>query len=686
MLVKELIAENSILCSSGTKIGLAAQMLARSDSPRIAVLHNNKVAGIFTARSLAQAYLDHASLETPVDNYLEKAMLISRNAISSELLPYPLEQTIIVDDEGHFVGFISSNKLAASLRSQRDSASGNLEAILSASINCILCIDTKHKIAYLNERAAKLIGLLPEDALGRDINQLIPNSRLPEILKTGQPEIGYRFEFSDKHFITNRTPILHKGSTIGALAIFQDITEMQTVIDELSNVRKYKETLETIIDNDYDCVVVVDTEGIITMYNKAYEKFIGIPKDKAVGKHVTEVIENTRLHIVVKTGVPELAALQKICGREMICNRVPIKENGKIIGAIGKTMFRDFNDFNAFVEKFSKMQVELEYYRDIVKKIQGTQYTFDYIIGASPEMQELKEMAQRAAQRNSTVLVRGESGTGKELFAHSIHYASPRKNGPFIKVNCSAIPETLLESELFGYEEGSFTGAKKGGKPGKFELAHRGTLFLDEIGDMPTNMQSKLLRVLQEKELERIGGTEPISVDVRLIAATNRNLEDLIKKEKFRLDLYYRLNVIELHIPPLRFHKKDIDELTVYLLNKLSTKLGCPIPLIDEEARQALINYNWPGNIRELENALERCLNFIDHGIIKLANLPYHIKNASQGNENMALELKDHLEEAERLTIVNALKRSNGNKVRAAKLLGISRANIYQKINKYHIS
>lgn len=685
MFVKNFIAENNIICNSGTSIKDAAALLVKSDSPRVAILENNKVRGVFTARSLSQAYLDNVSLDTIVDNYLEKAITINQHANSQDLLHYPLEQTIIVDNEKNFLGFVSSNKLAASLRSQRDNVSGNLEAILSTSNNCILCIDTNCLVTYLNERAAKMTRTSVENALGQHVNKLIPNSRLPEVLKTGQPEIGCRFELNDNFFITNRTPIIQNNKVIGALAIFQDITELQNVIDELTNVRKYKETLETIIDNDYDCIVVVDPEGVITMYNKAYEDFIGIPKEKAIGRHVTEVIENTRLHIVAQTGIPEMAALQKINGREMICNRVPIKENGKIIGAIGKTMFKDFKDFTAFVDKFSKMQVELEYYRDIVKNIHGSHYTFDHVIGSSHEIAEVKEMAQRAAQRNSTVLIRGESGTGKELFAHSIHFASMRKNGPFIKVNCSAIPENLLESELFGYEEGAFTGAKKGGKPGKFELAHKGTLFLDEIGDMPTNMQSKLLRVLQEKEFERVGGTALIPIDVRVIAATNRNLEELIKKERFRLDLYYRLNVVELRIPPLRYHKKDMDELTNYLLAKLSTKLGCPIPVIDEEARQAIMNYNWPGNIRELENVLERCLNFIDHGVIKLSNLPYNIKSAAQGQESRAMELKDHMEEAERLTIINALKTCGGNKVKAAKLLGISRANIYQKITKYNI-
>lgn len=686
MLAKDIIADSNPVCSTGISIEEAARLLAESSSSRIAVLDKNKIKGLFTLRSLAKALVEKVPMDQAIDNYLEEAIIVTVQAVGQELLRYPLDQIAVVDEENNFYGFVCINKLVARFREQRDNASGNLDAILSASNNCILSIDADCKISYANDIAAKMMNVTVREALGQHVNKLIPNSRLPEVLKTGQPEIGSCFQLRDKTFITNRTPIIQNNRVVGALAVFQDMTELKNVIEELTNVRRYKETLETIIDNDYDCIVVVDTDGIITMLNKAYEEFLGITRSQAIGKHVTEVIENTRMHIVAKTGVPEMAELQKIRGREMICNRVPIKENGKIVGAMGKIMFKDFRDFTAFVDKFSKMQVELEYYRDIVKKIQGSYYTFDHVIGSSQEMKEVKEMAQRAAQRNSTVLIRGESGTGKELFAHAIHYASMRRNSPFIKVNCCAIPENLLESELFGYEEGAFTGAKKDGKPGKFELAHKGTLFLDEIGDMPLNMQSKLLRVLQEKEIERVGGTTPIPVDVRVIAATNRNLEELIKEERFRLDLYYRLNVVELRIPPLRHHKKDIAGLTTYLLSQLAEKLGCPIPEIEEEALNTLISYSWPGNIRELENVLERCLNFIDQGIIRASNLPYHIRNARSGSDSPAMELKDHMEEAEKLTIVNALKVCNGNKVKAARMLGISRANIYQKINKYNIS
>lgn len=685
MLASKVIAPTNVTCDSSTTIQEAARILELGIR-QIPVIENKKIKGIFTAKGLSKVLLDKVPPERAISSYLEDAVIINHKTQVSKLLQYPLDRIVVVDDEETFLGVIAPDKVIAALFEQRDSASGNLNAFLAASNNGILSVDNEGYITYINNYAAKVFNVTEEEALGRYVSDIIENSRLPEVLRTGKNEIGYKFMVGDKTFITNRTSVIQKGVVVGALAIFQDITELQSAMEELTNVREYKDILEAVVENDYDCIVVVNSEGYITMFNKAYENFIGVPREQAIGRHVTEVIENTRMHIVVKTGIAEMAELQQIGGHEMICNRIPIKKDGKIWGAFGKTMFKDIKELAAVVEKMSKLQKELDYYKEMVQKNQSTHGTFENIIGSSTEMTEIKAMAKKVAQSSSTILIRGESGTGKELFAHAIHYSSPRKDGPFIKVNCSAIPENLLESELFGYDEGAFTGAKRGGKLGKFELAHKGTLFLDEVGDMPVNMQVKLLRALQEKEIERVGGTASIPIDVRVIAATNRDLEELLRLGKFRLDLYYRLNVVELKIPPLRYHKKDLEELIYFMLGKLSTKMGCPAPNIDKEALHIILNYDWPGNVRELENVLERCLNFVEKGLIKANNLPYHIRNYEPGKDVNILELKDHLEEAERLTIINALKKCGGSKAKAAKLLGISRANIYQKIAKYEIN
>ncbi len=685
MLVNQVLVFG-VSCKATASLAEAVQLFCNNVYTLPIVGKDGEVKGVMSARTITKAIGKGADVSSAVEKYMEKAVKVDYQTTIADIIKYPLEKIVVVDSENRLLGTISLRKLIATLLVQRDNASGNLNAILTASSNGIVSIDKYGNINYLNKSATKILQVTEEEAFGTQIFNYVPNSRLMDVVRTGKSEIAHRFVLNNNVYITNRTPVIQKNKIIGAVAVFQDITELQATMEELTKVREYKEILETIINNDYDCIVVVDSKGIITMFNKAYENFINVPRQKAIGRHVTEVIENTRMHIVLETGVAEMAELQRICGHDMICNRIPIEKDGKIWGALGKVMFKDVKEFNALVDKYKKLQIELEYYKNMVKKIEGDTFSFDNIIGNGPQLLRLKEMAQRVALGNSTVLIRGESGTGKDLFAHAIHYTSPRKKNPFIKLNCAAIPENLLEAELFGYDEGAFTGAKKGGKPGKFELADKGTLFLDEVGDMPLNMQAKLLRAIQEREFERVGGTQPISVDVRIIAATNRNLEELVKDGRFRIDLYYRLNVVEIRIPPLRSHKNDIHELVQFLLHKLADKMGCPVPSLEGEAWEYMLKYDWPGNIRELENVLERCMNFMDRGIITAKNMPFNIINYQIGSNRKIMELKNYIEEAERTAIINALKICEGNRLKAAKMLGISRANIYQKINKYNIS
>ncbi|MFL6517143.1 MAG: sigma-54 interaction domain-containing protein, partial [Bacillus sp. (in: firmicutes)] len=358
-------------------------------------------------------------------------------------------------------------------------------------------------------------------------------------------------------------------------------------------------------------IVVVDDNGIILYINEAYCQFLGTTIKDAVNRPVQEVIENSRMHIVAKTGQKELAALHPINGSEMIANRFPIIEDGKIVGAVGTVMFRTPEEWRMYKTKIQGLVEELKYYKTKLEKELKSKYQFNDLIGKSSTFLATKKLAERISGSNSSVLLIGDSGTGKELFAHAIHNSSMRASLPFVAINCASIPEHLLESELFGYDDGAFTGAKKGGKKGQFEIANNGTLFLDEIGDMPLSMQSKLLRVLQEKEIQRVGGQKSIAVDVRIIAATHRDLEMLVEEGKFRQDLYYRLNVIKIEIPPLRERKEDIPLISQSLLKKLEGKFyrkGIELSTVVEER---LMEHSWPGNIRELENVLERSINVL---------------------------------------------------------------------------
>ncbi|MGI6486621.1 MAG: sigma-54 interaction domain-containing protein [Tepidanaerobacteraceae bacterium] len=451
----------------------------------------------------------------------------------------------------------------------------------------------------------------------------------------------------------------------------------------------YQYILETIFNNPYEGILVVDKSGYIVMMNRAYGDFLGIDPHVVKDKHVTKVIENTRLHIVVKTGKPEVFQLQSINDRNIVCNRIPILRNGKILGAYCHILFQDTSDLKALAKRIAYLQSELEYFKNELKHDQGTRYNIDCIIGNSPKIRQLKDTILKVASTQSTVLIRGESGTGKELVAHSIHDSSPRSSRPFIKVSCAALPESLFESELFGYVDGAFTGAQKGGKAGKFELANGGTIFLDEIGDMPLNMQVKILRALQEREVERLGSTKLKNIDVRVLAATNQNLEELVEKKRFREDLFYRLNVVTINVPPLRERKEDIPILAEYFISKLSRILGYKKRKLNSKALGVLLNHSWPGNVRELENVIERALNFVDESDeIKITHLSPHLYSFLSKTENNIdiLPLKQALEKTEYKHIKNALILAAYNGYKAAQLLGISKSSLYEKIKKYNLN
>ncbi len=334
----------------------------------------------------------------------------------------------------------------------------------------------------------------------------------------------------------------------------------------------------------------------------------------------------------------------------------------------------------------NKSRGEIEYYRDRLNLPRASKYILDTIIGESPVIQTLKKVIERAAASNSTVLIQGESGVGKEVVAQAIHNISSRSKKPFVAINCAALPELLLESELFGYEEGAFTGARKGGKPGKFELADGGTLLLDEIGDLPLSMQAKLLRVLQEREFERVGGTQVIKFDVRVIAATNKDLRRLTTEGKFRIDLFYRLNVLPLYVPPLRERKQDIPLLIGHFIEKISREKNISPKIISEETMNLLLKYSWPGNVRELENIIELALFLTEGNVVRPETLPPHIQALGRSTTGPELKpLKDVVREMERQMISEALNRAKNNKVAAARLLGITRVTLYQKLREYNL-
>jgi transcriptional regulator with PAS, ATPase and Fis domain/CBS domain-containing protein len=515
-----------------------------------------------------------------------------------------------------------------------------------------------------------------------DLSQLENLSFYNEITELlHDPGKNSRLDIDGSPFRLRVDRLTVKGRTYTAVRLLP--AEQTSIPADGEGWKERAEQMEMVIELSHDGIIMVDRGGVITMVNKEYADFIGLPEDELVGRHVTEVIENTRMHIVAETGKPEIADIQKIKGDYMVANRLPIYRDGKLEGAVGKVLFKNLGGFKALKHRIENLEKELATYRGEWQETNRAKYQFEQLIGRSRAWEKTKHLARQAAETDSNVLLQGESGTGKELFAHAIHNAGVRSPGPFVKVNCAAIPRDLIESELFGYVEGSFTGAKRGGKKGKFEAAEGGTIFLDEIGELPIHMQVKLLRVLQEREIERVGATGAKPVNIRVIAATNRDLEQMIEDGDFRLDLYYRLNVFTILIPPLHSRKEDIDVLLPHFLRKVAGRLGKPVPSVDPEAIPYFHSYSWPGNTRELENVIERTVNILKNGrSLSSADLPP--KLFRKENVKEPRELSETLFEAEQKAVNEALLYTNGNKSKAAKLLGISRTALYEKIAKPH--
>ena len=433
--------------------------------------------------------------------------------------------------------------------------------------------------------------------------------------------------------------------------------------------------------------MVTDADGYITHFNKPYGRYLGLDPEAQIGKHCTEVVENTRMHIVAKTGKAEINQAHWIKGQNMVVQRIPIKMDGKVIAVFGQVMFKDVKDVRKLAQKLSLLESKVKLYEEELINLRSTRYTINSIIGRSRAINVLKAEALRAATNQFPVLISGESGTGKELFAQAIHHAGPRKLFPFVRINCAAIPKDLIESELFGYEKGAFTGARAGGKPGKFELAHNGTAFLDEIGDMPLDMQPKLLRVLEDKEFERIDGNTVIRSDFRLIAATNQDLDKMIADGRFRKDLFYRLNVISIHIPPLRERKHDIIPIARHLMHNLAEEATLPQIKLAIETEALLKTYGWPGNVREISNVLERALSALDGETIEPDHLPFYItRGGERSMESEGASIKEAQARVEKTAILRALEEANYKKTRAADMLGIHRTLLYKKMKKYGIS
>lgn len=563
------------------------------------------------------------------------------------------------------------------------------QLVLDLTHDAMIAVNRLEEITVFNPSAEKMTGLKREEVIGREVGSVMPSTKLPRVIETGKPEINQEQELENgSKIITTRLPMRDgRGRTVGAFAVFRDITDIVNLAEEVTNLKSIQTMLNAIIQSSEEAISVVDEHGRGLMINPAYTRLTGLSERDVIGKPATaDISEGESMHMqVLQTRKPVRGARMKVgqAKRDVLVNVAPVIVDGVLKGSVG--IIHD-------VSEITSLTRELDRARQIIRTLEA-KYSFEDIIGTSEEMKLVKQQAQLAASTPITILLRGESGTGKELFAHAIHNASSRKYNKFIRVNCAAISESLLESEMFGYEEGAFSGAKRGGKRGFFEEANNGSIFLDEIGELSIHMQAKLLRVLQENEIVRVGGTKPLPIDVRVITATNVNLEKRIAEGSFREDLYYRLNRMPIYIPPLRQRREDIPSLCHHLIKKINQEYGRNVEKISATAIEHLASHDWPGNVRELENVLGRAVINLDfhETEIKSIHIPPLVGKQASGHHHPIIfnskhvTLTDKVNEFEKHVIKQALTENNMNKTQTARVLGISVRNLYYKMEKYNL-
>ncbi|AGL01714.1 sigma-54-dependent Fis family transcriptional regulator [Desulfoscipio gibsoniae] len=594
----------------------------------------------------------------------------------------------VSDSKGHYMGIV----LVEDIYKDMKKIANRKNDVLQNAHNGILAVDAEGVIIVCNKSAGKHLGINPHEITGRKINEVFPTSRLTRVISTGKPESIQKIIVNGRSIVCNRTPIVYDGKVTGAVTVFQNVAELEAVSAELESVQRLYNELDTIVEAAHDGIMITNSDGIGLRVNRALCRLTGLeasyylnqPIDKLYSDGVFKYESVTTKALREKRSV---TAIQRINnGKEVLVTGTPIfSNNGELFRVV--TNVRDIIELQKLKEERDRYIEKNSANGDVDDFIQ--QLRKGEIVAESTEMLKVLHVAVRVARAETTVLLLGESGVGKEVLAKIIHCSSNRpRRGKFIQINCGAIPESLLESELFGYESGAFTGAKKEGKPGLFEIADNGTLLLDEIGEMPQPLQVKLLRVLQEQEYYRIGGVKPIKLNVRIIAATNKDLKKLVKQGKFRKDLYYRLNVIPIEIPPLRHRKDDILPLSLHYLRNFNEKHQTNKTL-DARTVAILESYHWPGNVRELMNILERTVilnsgDSIDPYIINNQLDQKGVKEITPIIVRSIIPLRKAQAIIERELLQKALTK-NKTVRQAAKDLGISHSTLIRKAAQYNL-
>lgn len=694
MRIKDIMSSHPVVLTVHTSIQEAARIFLNHDIDGAVVLdESGQPVGLFTKTHVYGCIAEGTDLQTPVTD------LMNRNfkAVSPEDLVedviHPGIGRLPVAADGKIVGMVTRTDLARVFYESYHLIASELESIIQSTYNMIISIDINGKIRVFNRAAETLLGISVQEVKGKNVMDVFPTSRLMDVIHTGRVDALQRIKLNGREFMTNRSPIKKDQEIIGAVAVLQDISELENISRELRYVKELNEELDAIIESSFDGLYITNGQGVTLRLNKAFERITGIQAEEFIGRNVKDIekegIVSESVSLLVLQKREAVTIIQETrTGKTALATGNPVfDKKGNIIRVVSNV--RDITELNRLKQKLEHIEGLNRHYENEIKTLHMQYKGHDRIVTRSNRMRNLLETVVRLAQVESTILITGESGTGKELIAETVHENSPRHDKNFLKVNCGAIPANLLESELFGYEAGAFTGARKEGKAGYFELAHTGTLFLDEIGDLPLELQVKLLRVLQSREIMRIGASTPLKIDVRIIAATNRNLEEMVEQKLFREDLYYRLNVVPIEVPPLREHKEDIAPLAAHFIQCFNRKYKLE-KRIAAGVVDIFMQHHWPGNVRELENIIERLVVITPGDIIEADDLPSYL-GTGVGQEgsgivvNQILPLKEAVESVEKQILEKAYLKYRTTR-QMARELQVDASTIVRKASKYGIN
>ncbi len=564
---------------------------------------------------------------------------------------------------------------------------GSILTFLDTYEKKLIIVDSNELIIYTNRKARTFLHMMNSDIQGKKLNRLFDLPQLGDVLREGVSYCSVSGMISEQSVKVNISPVEINMDIVGAVIVFEDDPNATNYITTLKLCNSISRELESVFNASYDEIVETDSAGNVIKMNTIYMKFYNIESTDFVGKNVRELeksgIFSPSVTLIVLKEQKRVSIIQKTnMDKVLIVTGNPVfDENKNLISVI--CMSKDITEMHQLKEKLEQVEKTAQKYYYELELLKQKDELEEVIQYRSSQMERVMTMAARTARVDSNLLITGESGVGKSILAEAIHNMSGRSGQDLISVNCGAIPELLLESEFFGYDKGAFTGARTEGKLGTLDLADKGTLFLDEISELPMQMQVKLLKVIQGKKFTRVGGTKTIESDFRLIAASNKNLEEEVKAGRFREDLFYRLNVVPIEIPPLRERQEDIILLINHFWGKLNRKYGTSRRMAPD-VYELMSEYPWPGNVRELENCVERIMVTVDKDLIQVVDLPLFLLNYTPAGDDRKgiVPLNKAIEELEKRLTLNAYRRY-GTTYKAAEALGVSQSTIVRKLNKY---